>query len=236
MVAPWLGLLRTRSYWTGRPRSHHFFSPLLRNLQLRTGQLQETRSCIFEPFFTTKAEGHGTGLGLATVHGVIQQSGGCVVVDSEVGLGTTFNVYLPWTDSVSAASRHEGAPGPVPGRTTGTVLVVEDQASVRRFATRTLRNSGHTVLSAGYGEEALEVAQDYEGPIDLLLTDVVMPGMRGPEVARRLTTLRPETVVIYMSGYPDGALGGGEVLGPRYPPPGQALQRERAGPGRARPP
>ena len=182
-----------------------------------SGMDEETRSRVFEPFFTTKSEGKGTGLGLATVHGVIHQSGGFIEIDSELGLGTTFNVYLPWTDRDALTTR-EPSIGALPaGSALGTVLIVEDQPSVLEFTRRTLQSAGYEVLTSSRGEDALHLAHEYEGPIDLLLTDVVMPGMRGPEVAERLSALRPEIAVVFMSGYPDGAFGGDDVLDPDVP-------------------
>ena len=159
---------------------------------------------IFEPFFTTKKAGEGTGLGLATVYGIVSQSGGGVAVSSEPGVGTTFRVYLPACascelegsddDDSSDASRPGGAGG-------GTVVVVEDEEAVRRLITRVLERADHTVLAAGTGHEALALLREYDGPVHLLLTDVVMPGMGGPELARALRAEHPQLRVCFMSGY-----------------------------------
>lgn len=171
---------------------------------------------VFEPFFTTKADGKGTGLGLATVHGVIRQSGGFVVIDTDVGLGTTVSVYLPWT---VGQAKHED-PVAETGKDSeakATILIAEDQTSVRKLAARILKRQGYHVLSANNGKEAVELANEHGGTIDLLLTDVVMPEMRGPEAARRITAFRPETRVVYMSGYPDGALGDDDIISAEVP-------------------
>src|SRR5262249_36778204 len=144
------------------------------------GMDEETRSHLFEPFFTTKAVGNGTGLGLATVYGIVKQSGGHIGVYSEVGQGTTFKVYLPQVT--------EEVPGPLPrshplesARGTETVLLVEDEAGVRRLAREVLQANGYTVLEAGNGKEALQIGERYAGPIHLLVTDTIMPKMNGRE-------------------------------------------------------
>jgi len=163
------------------------------------GMDTETQAHIFEPFFTTKAQGKGTGLGLATVYGVVKQSGGYIWVYSEPGVGATFKVYLPRVleeprtgQAPDLGDGHQGAE---------TVLVVEDEASLRTFTTTLLQNSGYTVVEAGDGEEALALAGQYKRPIHLLLTDMIMPGMNGPAVAEKLASLHPETKVLFMSGY-----------------------------------
>ncbi|QJW93704.1 PAS domain S-box protein [Frigoriglobus tundricola] len=163
-----------------------------------------TVSRVFEPFFTTKGE-RGTGLGLATVHGIVKQSGGHVAVYSEVGRGTTFKVYLPRVDRLAPVARsgHHRAPLPAGGE---TVLVVEDEAGVRDLTCHVLRGCGYTVLEAGDGTEAVRRAADHPGRIDLLVTDVVMPRMSGPALAERLAPLRPETRVLFLSGYTDDAV------------------------------
>ena len=174
------------------------------------GMDAELQSHIFEPFFTTKEQGKGTGLGLATVYGVIKQSGGYIWVESEVGKGATFKVYLPRVEEVRDA---------VPERTTfgrpqrsRTILLVEDEHSLRKLTRSTLQQAGHTVLEACDAAEALDVAKRTDSPIDLLLTDVVMPGMSGRILADELTTLRPGIKVIYMSGYTDGDVATHGVL------------------------
>jgi two-component system cell cycle sensor histidine kinase/response regulator CckA len=156
---------------------------------------------VFEPFFTTKDVGKGTGLGLSTVYGIARQCGGAVTVYSEPGHGTAFRVYLP---RALDGETPRAAPGPAP-RGTETLLVVEDEEPVRVVALRALRALGYTVLEAGDGAQAEARSAAYNGPIDLLLTDVVMPGAAGPEVARALTAVRPTLRVLYMSGYTERA-------------------------------
>jgi CheY-like chemotaxis protein len=159
---------------------------------------------VFEPFFTTKDQGKGTGLGLSTVYGIISQSGGFVQLESEVGRGSTFTVYLPRVESdlyVDDATRPAGSPGG-----SEAILVVEDEASVRRLTARVLAKHGYTVLSAASGVEAIELSADYPGEIHLLLTDVVMPGMSGRELAERLLPERPGMRLLYTSGYTGDAI------------------------------
>jgi two-component system cell cycle sensor histidine kinase/response regulator CckA len=164
------------------------------------GMDAQTQSHIFEPFFTTKEIGKGTGLGLATVYGVVKQSGGYIWVYSEPGLGSTFKVYLPRVVQPVPQS----APGKIeaaPARGSETILLVEDEESLRTLTRTMLEQSGYEVIEAGGGLEAIEVARNHRGPIDLLLTDIVMPGMNGREVARNLVLARPGLKVVYMSGY-----------------------------------
>jgi len=168
------------------------------------GMDAETKRHIFEPFFTTKPRGSGTGLGLATVYGIVQQSGGWVEVESAPGHGTTFRIMLPAVPG--AATRDaEISPKVTPGHE--TVLLVEDQADVRLLASTILERLGYSVLEADSGARALEVSGQFQGRIDLLLTDVVMPGMTGRALARRLRNLRPSIKVLLVSGYAenDGA-------------------------------
>jgi CheY-like chemotaxis protein len=157
----------------------------------------------FEPFFTTKAQ--GTGPGLSTVYGIVTQSGGQVEAETEQGRGSVFSVYLP---AVTAQPRAPAATPPAApfGGGTETVLLVEDEEVVRNLARRVLRDSGYHVIEAGSGEEALRLAGECPGRIDLLLTDVVMPGMNGRELAERLGEIRPETRVVFMSGYTEDVI------------------------------
>ncbi len=189
-------------------RSHYPLKPgpyvMLAVSDTGCGMDEGTRAYIFEPFFTTKAKGMGTGLGLATVYGIIKQSRGYIWAESEEGRGTTFTIYLPRTEEPLGAA--EEAAAAAPPRGTETVLLVEDEGEVRTLVRRGLENSGYTVLEAAQGEEALQVSAQYQGPIHLLLTDVVMPGMSGRELAQRLTPLRHEMKVLYMSGYADDAI------------------------------
>lgn len=165
-----------------------------------TGMDAETQAHIFEPFFTTKEQGKGTGLGLATVYGVVKQSGGFIWVYSEVGKGTCFKIYLPRVDQPADIPGVPQAYAEVP-RGTETVLLSEDEQDVREVAREFLESGGYTVLEAQNGTEALQIAKKHEGKIDLLITDMVMPGMRGQELAARLQQQWSELRVLYMSGY-----------------------------------
>jgi two-component system, cell cycle sensor histidine kinase and response regulator CckA len=164
------------------------------------GMDAETQARIFEPFFTTKAKGRGTGLGLATVYGIVKQSEGFIAVESTPGRGTTFTVYLP---PVDAPARIQAAPENTAKPQCGaeTILVVDDETGIRELATEYLQRCGYTVLAAGDGVEAKDIAEHHSGPIHLLLTDTVMPKMGGHELVRAMTELRPKVKVIYMSGY-----------------------------------
>jgi CheY-like chemotaxis protein len=166
------------------------------------GMDAETQSHIFEPFFTTKEHGKGTGLGLATVYGIVQQSGGRILVESHPGRGATFKIYLPRAEG---AVRLEQAPDAPVRSSAGseTILLVEDEAIVRRLVQQVLRMNGYTVLEAGQGADALQLCEQREQTIDLLLTDVVMPGMCGRELAERAAAVRPDMKVLFMSGYTD---------------------------------
>ncbi|HEY8259206.1 MAG TPA: PAS domain S-box protein [Gemmatimonadales bacterium] len=170
------------------------------------GMDQAIQSRIFEPFFTTKEQGKGTGLGLSMVYGFVQQSGGSIWVYSEPGEGTTFKIYLPQLTveptAVAAAGRPMAAPS---SASTATILLVEDESAVRRVARRTLVESGYTVLEAANGREALAVAAAHQGSIDLVLTDMVMPEMRGGELAIQLRQVRPKARLLMMSGYTEEA-------------------------------
>src|SRR5438874_2375386 len=168
------------------------------------GMDEQTKARIFEPFFTTKEPGKGTGLGLATVYGIVKQAGGFIWVYSEPDQGTSFKVYLPEVDAT--AERPTAVPGArVPGGTE-TVLLVEDAAAVRAVTKQVLERQGYKVLEAADGEAALQLAQRHRGPIDLLLTDVVMPRLSGRELAGQFARLRPDTRVLYASGYTDDSV------------------------------
>ncbi len=165
------------------------------------GMSEETRGHIFEPFFTTKEVGKGTGLGLSTIHGIVEQSGGCVEVASEPGRGTTFKIYMPRVVDAPAESGEPEGAAAMGG--TETVLVVEDQAEVREYAAAALGAYGYQVMVAANAEEALLICEREGERIDLVLTDVVMPGLSGRELADRLKTLRPGVKVLFMSGHTD---------------------------------
>jgi PAS domain S-box-containing protein len=185
------------------------------------GMDRETQSRIFEPFFTTKSKEKGTGLGLSTVFGIIKQSDGYIFVDSELGRGTTFEIYLPRTDADTTVDlKQHVAPDVLPG--VGTILLVEDEALVRRAAARILKRKGFDVIEAQNGEAALALCEERKEPIDLLITDIVLPKMDGPELARRAAKSHPEMRVIFTSGYAEGALIGegiGEEGGTFLPKP-----------------
>jgi CheY-like chemotaxis protein len=171
----------------------------------------ETQTHIFEPFFTTKGEGKGTGLGLATVYGVVKQSGGYISVESEPGIGSTFRIYLPRIqEPVASAAPVDGGEKKAHG--CETVLLVEDAHALRELARELLEAGGYTVLEAANGADAISLAEKHPGPIHLLLSDVVMPGMNGPELAGKIIGARPDTKVLYMSGYTGDALPVQELL------------------------
>jgi PAS domain S-box-containing protein len=178
-----------------------------------SGMDPATRARIFEPFFTTKAKGQGTGLGLSMVYGVVKQSGGYIDVYSEPGLGTTFKIYLPRVDEAIVPVKPETALSKTL-RGTETVLLVEDEAALRTLTSSVLEACGYTVLEAKHGGEALDISQHHEGPIDLLLTDVVMPGISGRVLADQLVQLRPKIKVVYMSGYTGQTVGAHGILDP----------------------
>jgi len=178
------------------------------------GMDEKTKAHIFEPFFTTKEKGKGTGLGLATVYGVVKQSGGYVWVYSEPGQGTTFKIYLPRIAEEVPIGGQDAVPDvrPMP-KGSEVILLVEDEAGVRELAREYLEMSNYTVLVAADGHTALELAAMHAGPIHLLMTDVVMPGIGGRELADRMTRLRPEIKVLYMSGYTEQAVSQQGILG-----------------------
>lgn len=170
-----------------------------------TGMTEETKSRIYEPFFSTKGAGKGTGLGLATVYGIVQQNNGVISVESCPGEGTTFRIFFP-------ACNAEPCSLDIPIRTgeavqgTETILLAEDEPQVRQLAAMSLRSHGYQVFDSDSGEAALEIAQNHRGPLDLLITDVVMPGISGTELSSRLRQLHPNVRVLYMSGYTDDAV------------------------------
>ncbi len=166
-----------------------------------TGMSEETIARAFDPFFTTKGEGEGTGLGLATSHGIVEQSGGHIGVYSEVGRGTVMKVYLPRVEPVADRAARPATEDVPTG--TETVLLAEDEDRLRNLVRRMLEELGYTVLVAPDGNQALEILKGHSGPLHLLLTDVVMPRMGGPELADRVNELRPDLKVLYMSGYTD---------------------------------
>src|SRR5208337_673313 len=177
------------------------------------GMDKETQSRIFEPFFTTKDKGKGTGLGLSTVYGIVKQSNGYVFAQSELGVGTTFYVYLPRVeDSAEELSPTESQPNEAGG--CETVLLVEDEESVRELVRVTLASRGYKVLEAEDGERGLQIAESCKEHIHILITDVVMPGIGGRELAKKLLLLRPGISVLYLSGYTEDAVVAPGALGP----------------------
>jgi two-component system, cell cycle sensor histidine kinase and response regulator CckA len=165
-----------------------------------------TKARIFEPFFTTKEQGKGSGLGLATVYGIVKQSGGYIWVYSELGHGTVFKVYFPIAESPSGPVRDGSGDGDLKKQAWETVLLVEDEDAVRALAREVLRRQGYIVLEARHGVDALRLAERHPDEIHLMITDVVMPHMSGRELAERLCAARPTMKVLFMSGYTDHAL------------------------------
>ncbi|RMF13410.1 MAG: response regulator, partial [Alphaproteobacteria bacterium] len=168
-----------------------------------TGIAPEHVDKIFEPFFTTKEVGRGTGLGLSTVYGIIKQTGGFIFVESTPGEGSTFKVFLPLHRQPEEEGRAKTEAEVPPRDLTGkeTILLVEDEDAVRLFARRALVNKGYHVLEAASGEEALEIARNHDGPIDLLISDVVMPNMDGPTLVHEIRRQSPSTRIVFISGY-----------------------------------
>ncbi|MCX5770728.1 MAG: response regulator [Candidatus Hydrogenedentes bacterium] len=199
------------SYAKGRPGVEPGQYAMLAVSDTGVGMGRETVDKIFEPFFTTKAPGEGTGLGLATVYGIVKQHGGNIWVYSEPGRGTIFKIYLPQaTGDVQPELVIEKQPEMAAGK--GTILVVEDETSVRKLACNILKSHGYDVIEAGSSPDALRLAEAHGGPIDLLLTDVVMPQMNGRELYRQIALLRPDLKVLYMSGYTDDVIAHHGVL------------------------
>ncbi|HAA03985.1 MAG TPA: hybrid sensor histidine kinase/response regulator [Syntrophobacteraceae bacterium] len=177
------------------------------------GMAEDTRRRMFEPFFTTKEKGKGTGLGLATTYAIVKQSGGTLWVDSEIGRGTTIKIYFPRVDEDRQVETRLAEPCM---RTDGTetILLAEDERAVRDLAGEMLQKCGYTVLEAVDGEDAVRIAEGYGQAIDMLLTDVVMPGMNGRELAERLTVRRPAIKILYISGYTDNVIAQHGILDP----------------------
>jgi len=175
------------------------------------GMDAEIQSHIFEPFFSTKSQGQGTGLGLSTVFGVVKQSGGAISVYSEPGEGATFKIHLPRCDEVQVRPQPTVSAPWKGGRE--TILLVDDSTPLRKLARRILEDSGYTVLDSGDPTEALRIAAEHEGPLPLMITDVVMPGFSGSVLAERVAEVRPETKVLYASGYNDDSIAHAQVRG-----------------------
>jgi len=190
-------------------RDHTFIQPgsyvMISVTDTGVGMDKETQSRIFEPFFTTKEKGKGTGLGLSTVYGIVKQSGGYVFAQSEVGQGTTFRIYLPQVEGEAEHCNAIKASGAATGGCE-TVLLVEDEESVRQLVRETLETKGYTVIEAENGEAALRMSDAHTAPIHMVITDVVMPGMGGRELAKRLLESRPHAKVLYLSGYTEDAI------------------------------
>jgi CheY-like chemotaxis protein len=176
------------------------------------GMSPAVQAQIFDPFFTTKEMGKGTGLGLATVYGIVKQSSGTISVDSEPGKGSTFRVYFPRVQQKEREAEPAPPSEPEPAGS-GTILLVEDETPLRQVTSEFLRARGYQVLGAENGEAALKICKSHAGPIDLLITDVVMPGHSGPAVARQVIKMRPGVRTIFMSGYTDRTMGS-DILGP----------------------
>ena len=180
------------------------------------GMDAETQTHIFEPFFTTKEMGKGTGLGLATVYGIVKQSGGYIEVDSAPGKGATFRIYLPQTkEAIEPAAPDQAFDRPLTG--TETILLVEDEDQVRKFIRLLLQKYGYTVFEAGQGDEALRICGEHHGPIHLLFSDMVMPGLNGRELAIRVQAVRPETRTLFMSAYTRDAVNQLALMAPGTP-------------------
>ena len=176
-----------------------------------TGMNEETKARIFDPFFTTKLQGRGTGLGLATVYGVVTQSGGHISVESAPNRGSSFRIELPGVNR-PAERDQAGVIGESRGAGAGVVLLVEDEPTVREVARRFLEGAGFNVISTAGGKEAVRASERWSEPIDVLLTDVLMPGLQGPEVAEAIRAQRPDIGVVFMSGFAQDALGPGSEL------------------------
>ena len=170
----------------------------------------KTQLTIFEPFFTTKENGKGTGLGLATVYGIVQQSGAMIKVESKPGKGSSFRVYFPCVQEKADQTASSKPPRPAGG--TETILVVEDDVMVRKVTVKILERLGYNVLTAASGGDAMVMSEIHKGKIDLLLTDVIMPHINGKELAKKLVTSHPDLKVLYMSGYTKDTIAKHDVL------------------------
>jgi two-component system, cell cycle sensor histidine kinase and response regulator CckA len=190
-------------------RQHRYVVPgryvVLTVLDTGIGMDEDTKAHVFEPFFTTKEKGKGTGLGLAMVYGIVKQSGGYIWLDSEPGKGTTFRIFLPRTAGAAEQTIPEKAAASM-AEGTRTILLVEDEHSLRKLTRTTLEKAGYRVFEAADSSEAIEIAANGSLAIDLLLTDVIMPGMSGGDLAKRLAPQRPQMRILFMSGYTDGAI------------------------------
>jgi PAS domain S-box-containing protein len=169
-----------------------------------TGMAQDVKSHIFEPFFTTKERGKGTGLGLATVYGIVKENNGFIAIDSELGKGSEFKIYFPADSVTKEAPATKIISAPAGG--SETILLVEDEAALREITCEYLQSRGYNVLSANSGMQALEICRSHESPIDILMTDIIMPGIQGPELVKAALDMRPQMHVIYVSGYTDRGL------------------------------
>jgi CheY-like chemotaxis protein len=179
---------------------------LLKITDTGCGMNSETRSHVFEPFFTTKAEGKGTGLGLSIVYGIVKRSGGYILVESELNSGTTIKIYFPRVDAVPSPPVDSASQVVNAGNDSGIVLLVEDEELLRNMICEFLASGGYTVLEASSGAEAIAALERFGRPIDILVTDVILPKTRGPELAGKLREKLPDLKVIYMSGYTDTSL------------------------------
>jgi two-component system cell cycle sensor histidine kinase/response regulator CckA len=166
------------------------------------GMTAETKALIFDPFFSTKEKDKGTGLGLATVYGIVNQSGGFIEVDSALGRGSAFRIYFP--QALSEPQKEASTEAASLARGSETILLVEDDSSFRKMTVNLLRDAGYQVIEAENGSDGIQKAQEFDGRIHLVLTDIIMPKMRGPQAAKYLALLRPDIKVLFMSGYTDG--------------------------------
>lgn len=186
------------------------------------GMGREIQARVFEPFFSTKEFGKGSGMGLAVIHGIIRQSGGSIAVESTPHKGTTFNILLPRVGKPELAGQNNVVSVPATSRRTETILLVEDEASLLELTRKFLQDIGYKVLDASNGEDAIQIAEQFNDRIDLVLTDVVLPGINGREATRRIKQLRPGISVLYISGYIHDAFAGDDEP---LPPDHQALEK-----------